>query len=140
MSASNTGQIAFIADRVSTTAEEYFRDDTPNKALYILPPQGGEQVEIPVIAGYLFSNAWSPNGRYLVYEEGFSLYLLDTVTMEYHKFPDIDPFIGFDISWAFNNQKFAATVHEEIDGAFDNELHLYIFNIDGTAQPVMIQQ
>ena len=51
----------------------------------------------------------------------------------------MDLLAGSDISWALNSQKIATTLSKEIDGAIDNEKHIYIFNVDGTVQPLVIQ-
>lgn len=140
-SVSNTGQIAFISDLASKTAQGYLRSE--RTYLYTIDLDQKEPV-LRSTASRLVS--WSPNDKYLVYEDrGVLIWEVETGAI--HKLPSIQPerigphvyhYLIDDISgWSPDSLQIAVTTSADPTG-FYSEKHILIFNLQSnTFRPLI---
>jgi len=62
-------QIAFYSTPARAAAADRGEQD-PNQDLYVMPSTGGEPKKLVTRPGAQFPDTWSPDGRFLVFEEG----------------------------------------------------------------------
>jgi Tol biopolymer transport system component len=140
LSVSNSGEIVFVADLTSKTADEYYSLNN-NRNLYrisldertpaeIIPVQSDDLIVLP---------SWSPDEKHLAYRSYKGLKILNVETGEILELPTIEPSFE-NFSWSPNGQKIAATVSVWKDMAVDKEDHIYIFDIQNNTFHPLIQE
>lgn len=138
ISATNSGQIIFVADLISKTGDDYYSSD--DQKIYELELEANEPV--PRYSKKSDDDSLTPfslssDGKYLAYKRFRSLKTLDLQTGETIKLPLIEALVD-NFVWSPDGQRIAVTtsIHEDMAG--DEENHIYIFEIDGeTVQPLL---
>ncbi len=137
VSVSDSGQILFVSDMVSRTADEYYSSYTEYPSLYSidLAQDEPEKVHSQPLE-YVRDPVWSPDERCVAYLSGSELHILD---ME--KGTDVGPYrhlsIGQRYVWSPNGQKIAVVVSKYYN-AFGPEEHIHILDVQsGTYHPLV---
>lgn len=160
VSVSNTGHIAFVSDLISTTYDEYFYG---KPHLYIMNINETEPTEIMTTATSSRVYQWSPDGRYLIYEdiddelEKVTTKLWDMHQGKIRKLPPVElPVVpgtraSFSIrssfGWSPDGKQLAATGFLYVSKSrwssyyASEEKHIYLFNLqDNTSRQLVINK
>ena len=146
---SNTGQITFVSDMVSETANEYWDNNYYRipASLYTMRIDDLEPVEVlDATQGKLrlILYSWSPDEKHLLYrDESRKFKILNIEEREARELPSVESLFDVEaypelghFSWSPNGQQIAATVYLTKGGDEDGgdnytylEKYIYIFNL-----------
>jgi len=128
ISASNSGQIAFSTHDL---AQDYLDH------LYVMSLDKKMPIDITSVSHRWLLPSWSPDGRFLVYQDR-SHKLLELETGQVKELP-IDGFIEETPDWSPDNQQIAITIPQPHD--FYSEKHIFIIDIlDGPVRQLTSQE
>jgi Tol biopolymer transport system component len=140
-SVSNIGQIAFISDLVSKTSDEYLMR-SGESYLYTIGLEQKEPIKRSTAWRLV---AWSPDGKYLIYEDRGDL-ILEIETGTTRRLPSVPPqkhgsriynYYIEDYSWSPDGQEIAVTTLANPTGFYE-ERHVHIFDLQSnTFRPLI---